>query len=220
MDARATLRRIVLVTLLSTFVVVLLAATAVAGAKPNPAAQPKHDNPFAALQQVVDALAAQVASLDSQVAALRAEVAALGTAQTLAVYDAAGKKVGPVAGVQDGVPWVAFTATGHTFVLQAFAGQLVGEVLWYTGPECSGDPYISDVALDRGAVFAVAAVQEPGGVVYAAALDATVRTVDVQSVRERDGRCWSYDWTFPYSVLPVTPVLTLDAVFTRPYSVR
>jgi hypothetical protein len=174
------------------------------------------------LQRQINTLSTQIASLNTQMVGFSSQLAALGTSDPLGVFDANGKKMGDVVGVQDSIPWVSLTATGHVFVLQVSPGQLIGGFLWYTGPNCSGSVYISDYAafIDGPNVFSVAAVHEPGGVVYAAAADAPLQRVGVRSVLLHDGTCYDYGSSFSQYVAAATPVMTLDANFKRPYSVH
>src|SRR5262252_7412840 len=82
-----------------------------------------------------------MASLKTQIDALNSQMA---TSGGLGVFDANGKKVGNVVGVQDSVPWVCLTAAGRQFVLQVSPDRLLtGGFLWYAGPNCSGATYIA-----------------------------------------------------------------------------
>jgi len=165
-------------------------------------------------------LSAQMASLKTQIDALSSQMA---TSGGLGVFDANGKKVGNVVGVQDSVPWVGLTAAGRQFVLQVSPDQLLtGGFLWYAGPNCSGAAYIAYFnAFTNGPdVLSVAAVQEPGGVVYAAAANAPLQSVSVESVLLHDGTCFDYGGAFSQNLVPATAVMTLDSNFKRPYSVH
>lgn len=182
-------------------------------------------NPMADLQQQIDTLSAQVAALNAQMVVFASQLALLGSSGALGVFDADGQRMGDVVGVQDNLPWVSMTAAGHTFVLQVLPGRLIGQFLWYSEPGCTGTVYISGGTLSsNGAnVFSIAAVDEPGGTVYAADAQTLVRN-NVRSVRERNGTCTTYT-TFPkpplnMNALPATPVMTLDTLFRRPYSVH
>ena len=62
-------------------------------------------------------------------------------------------------------------------------------------------------------------VQEPGGVIYTADPTTPVRRVPVQSVAQHDGTCFTF--ASPVNnLVPVTPVMTLDQLYSRPYAVR
>jgi hypothetical protein len=174
------------------------------------------------LQQQINTLSTQIASLNTQMVGLSSQVAALGTSGSLGVFDANGKKMGDVVGVQDSIPWIGFTAAGHVFVLQVAPGQLLGGFLWYAGSNCSGSVYISYYAafIDGPNILSVAAVHEPDGVVYAAAAAAPLQMAQVRSVLLHDGTCYDYGSSFSQNVVPATPVMTLYADFKRPYSVR
>jgi hypothetical protein len=180
-----------------------------------------------ALQQQVNIMNTRVNSLDTKMNALNAQLAALGassgTSNTLGVFDANGKKIGDVVGVQDSIPWVVLTAAGNQFALQVSSNQLLtGGFLWYTGANCSGAVYLSYYAalINGPDVLSVAGVQEPGGVVYAAAPNAPLQSVNVESVLQHDGTCFDYGTSFSQNVVPATPVMTLDSNFKRPYSVH
>jgi len=165
-------------------------------------------------------LNAQMASLKTQIDALNSQMA---TSGGLGVFDANGKKVGNVVGVQDSVPWVGLMAAGRQFVLQVSPDQLLtGGFLWYAGPNCSGAAYIAYFnAFTNGPdVLSVAAVQEPGGVVYAAAANAPLQSVSVESVLLHDGTCFDYGGSFSQNLVPATAVMSLDSNFKRPYSVH
>lgn len=178
-------------------------------------------NPMADLQQQIDALSAQVAALNAQMVVFASQLALLGSSGALGVFDADGQRMGDVVGVQDNLPWVSMTAAGHTFVLQVFPGRLIGQFLWYSGPGCTGTVYISGGTLTSGPnVFSIAAVDEPGGTVYAADANAPVQRQTVQSVRERNGTCMTFSSAFGLNVVSSTPVMTLDTLFRRPYSVH
>ncbi len=174
------------------------------------------------LQQQLNTLSAQVTALNAQMVVFASQLALLGSSGGLGVFDADGQRMGDVVGVQDNVPWVSMTAAGHTFVLQVLPGQLIGQFLWYAGPGCTGTVYIAGGTLStNGAnVFSIAAVHEPGGTVYAADANAPVQRQTVQSVRGRDGVCTSFSTAFGQNVVSATPVVTLDALFRRPYSVH
>lgn len=170
------------------------------------------DNPIASLQR-------QVNELQQQMDALGAQVAAGGTS-ALGVFDKNGQRVGDVVGVQDNVPWVSLKLGDNgAVVLQVFPEQLVGQALWYDGTGCTGNPFIAGVALNYGPnVFNLAAVSEPGGVVYAAVPNATTTRVKVMSHRNSAGTC--FNMSFTGNLLPASPVMTLDALFERGFSVR
>lgn len=173
------------------------------------------------LKQQIAALSSQVASLNSQVAGFSSRLAALETSGALGVYDANENRIGNVIGVQDNIPWVTVKAAGHVVALQVFPNQLVGAFLWYTGTSCTGEVYISGQVVSRGPnVFSVAAVQEPGGVVYAAEAGAQAQAVSVRSVLQQNGTCFTFSASFNQNVLPATQLMTLDDVFRRPYSIR
>ncbi len=241
MRLHAQLRRMMIPTMLCAFVAAApLSPAAFAQTRAASGLPSGSGNPMAQLQQQIDALAQlqqqmdalaqqiaalsnQVASLNSQMAAFNSQLAALDTSGggALGVYDAKENRIGDVVGVQDNVPWVSFTTAGHLVALQVSPDQLVGAFLWYTGTNCTGEVYISGNVVGRGPnVFSVAAVQEPGGVVYAAEAGAEAQSVKVRSVLNHDGTCFTYLASFNQNVLPATQLMTLDAVFTRPYSVR
>ena len=173
------------------------------------------------LQQQLTTLSAQVAGLSAQMTVFASQLALLGSSGTLGVFDADSQRMGDVIGVQDNVPWVRMAAAGQTFVLQVLPGQLIGQFLWFSGPGCTGTVYIAGGTLTNGPnVFSIAAVLEPGGTVYAANAQAPVERHNVQSVRGHDGVCSSFSTAFGQNVVPATPVMTLDPLFTRPYSVH
>jgi hypothetical protein len=203
-------------------------------------------NPMTQLQQQIDALAAtgqdvtalrlrlttleqqmtslytlqnQVNSLSTQVEFLSA-TAGSGDSSKLAVYDSNEQKLGDVVGVQDNVPWVSITANNRKFVLQVFPNQLVGQFLWFEGSNCTGNVFISGVTLSKGAnVFALAAVHEPDGMVYAADSNTVPVQRPVASVLDGNGLCTSFK-PFNQNVLSASPVGSLNAVYQRPYFVR
>lgn len=204
-------------------------------------------NPMAQLQQQIDALAAtgqdvsalrqrlaaleqqmsalyglqtQINSLSLQLETLSSQIANGGSSEKLAVYDSNEQKMGDVVGIQDNIPWVSLTTGNRTFVLQVFPQQLVGQFLWFDGSNCTGNVFISGFTLTKGAnVFALAAVHEPDGMVYAA--DPNMAPVQrlVASVLDANGTCSTFR-PFNQNVLTASPVMSLQAVFQRPYSVR
>ena len=203
-------------------------------------------NPMAQLQQQIDALAAtgqdvtalrqrltaleqQMSSmygLQNQINALSTQIELLssqagnGDTTKLAVYDSQEQKLGDVVGVQDNIPWVSITANNRKFVLQVFPNQLVGQFLWFDGSNCTGNVFISGITLNKGAnVFALAAVHEPDGMVYAADPNTVPVLRLMASVLDGNGLCTSFKPS-NQNVLPASPVGSLHAVFQRPYSVR
>ena len=176
---------------------------------------------YASLQQQVNALNGQVASLNTQIASLNTRLGSLGPSNALAVFDAHDKKIGDVVGVQDDIPWVSLTASGQVVALRVFSGQLLGGFVWFSGASCTGSAYVSDTPIFNGAdVFALAAVREPGGVIYAADAKTPVQRAQVQSLAQHDGTCFTFSSPVTNSVVPATPVMTLDLLFSRPYSVH
>jgi uncharacterized protein YoxC len=175
----------------------------------------------AGLQQQVGTLNGQVANLNTQLATVNSRLGSLGSSNALAVYDAHDNKIGEVVGVQDNIPWVSLTAGGQVISLRVFSGQLLGGFVWFSGARCAGTAYISDTPIFNGAdVFAFAAVQEPGGVIYVADIKTPVQSVRLQSVVQQDGTCFTFSSPVTNNVVPATPVMTLDLQFTRPYSVH
>jgi uncharacterized protein YlxW (UPF0749 family) len=184
---------------------------------------------LAMMQSQLTALSSQVttlSSLQTQVKTLTSQVEALAAQSTsssyasLAVYDNNNQKLGDVVGVDDNVPWVALTAGDYAVVLQVFPQQLIGQNLWFDGANCSGNAYIAGLTLGKGAnVFAVAAVSEPGGVIYAAHPNEKPAGRLVQSLRDSSGLCSNFR-AFTQTVLPAWPVYTLDSMFQRPYRVH
>jgi hypothetical protein len=186
-------------------------------------------NPMAQMQQQIDLLEQQMSALyglQSQINSVTTQLGTLssqignGSSAKLAVYDGNQQKMGDVVGVQDNIPWVGLTAGNRRFVLQVFPDQLVGQFLWFDGSNCTGNVFISGFTLNNGAnVFALAAVHEPGGMVYAA--DANTEPVlrSVTSVLDSNGKCSTFG-AFNQKVLPASAVMSLDSVFQRPYSVR
>jgi len=176
---------------------------------------------YSNLQQQINALNSQVGNLNTQVATVNARLGSLGSSSALAVYDAHGNKIGDVVGVQDEIPWVSVTAGGHVVVLRVFAEQLVGGFVWFSGASCAGTAYVSDPAMFNTAdAFSFAAVREPGGVIYTADPKTTVQRVPVLSVAQHDGTCFTFSSPVTQSLVPGTPVMTLDLQFSRPYSVH
>lgn len=212
---RAKAERRVIATLLSAFLAAVTGSPAALAQDRSGSGLPSGPgNPMAALQEQIDALTQQIDALNDQ-------MAALGTSGRLGVFDAGDQKVGDVVGVQDSIPWVGLAVAGHVVVLQAFPNRLVGQFLWYADANCSGAVYISGAVLNRGAsVFSIAAVEEPGGVVYAGDAGAEPQRVGVRSVLQSDGTCFTFAGSLTQTVLPATPLMTLDAVFTRPYAVH
>jgi len=203
-------------------------------------------NPMTQLQQQIDTLAAtgqdvtalrqRLATLEQQMSALYglqsqvnslstqlellAATAGNGDPSKLAVYDSNEQKLGDVVGVQDNIPWVSITANNRKFVLQVFPNQLVGQFLWFEGSNCTGNVFISGVTLSKGAnVFALAAVHEPDGMVYAADPNTAPVLRLVASVLDGNGLCTSFK-AFNQNVLSASPVGSLNAIYQRPYSVR
>ena len=164
-------------------------------------------------------LQGRVTALTTQVEALAAQSAS-GAYDSLGVYDDRSQKIGDVIGVENNVPWVALTAGDHTIVLQVFPQRLVGQNLWYDGANCTGNAYINGQTLANGAsVFSLAAVLDPGGVIYAANAEVAPAGVQLLSLRDKTtGFCFN-SRAFN-SVLPAQPVFTLDSMFQRPYHVR
>jgi prefoldin subunit 5 len=165
-------------------------------------------------------LQTQVRTLTSQVEALAAQSAS-NSYVPLAVYDNKDQILGEVVGVDDNVPWVALTAGDYTVVLQVFPQQLIGQNLWFDAANCTGNAYVAGLTLGRGAnVFALAAVSEPGGVIYAAhPTERPAKRSAQWSLRDSTGLCTNQG-TFSQAVLPASPVFTLDTLFQRPYHVR
>lgn len=220
MHLRAQLRRMMIPTMLCAFVAaVTLSPAALAQSRGDSGLPSGPGNPVAQLQEQIDALTQQMTTLAQQLAELE-------TSQALGVYDANDNRIGDVIGVQDNVPWVSVKTDGHVVALQVFPDRLVGTFLWYTGPSCTGQVYI--LAPRSGPnVFSVGAVQEPGGLVYAAEAGAqaqavtTLRSVFPTFLTPYDGRCFTFSTPQNRSVLPATELLNgLDEFFTRPYSVR
>jgi prefoldin subunit 5 len=201
-------------------------------------------NTLSAAGQDVSTLKQQLQTLQSQLTALSSQLTTLSTLQTqvktltsqletlaaestsssyasLAVFDNKNQMLGEVVGVDDNVPWVALSAGDYAVVLQVFPQQLIGQNLWFDAANCSGSPYIAGLTLNRGAnVFALAAVSEPGGVIYAAHPAAQPAKRSAQwSLRDSSGVCFNQG-TFSQTVLPASPVFTLDTMFQRPYHVR
>ena len=175
----------------------------------------------AGLQQQVGTLNGQVANLNTQLATVNSRLGSLGSSNALAVYDAHGNKIGDVVGVQDNIPWVTLTAGGQVLALRVFAEQLLGGFVWFSGASCGGTAYISDTPIFNGAdAFALAAVREPGGVIYAADAKTPVQSVRLQSIAQHDGTCFSFSSPVTNNVVPATAVTTLDLRFSRPYSVH
>ena len=220
--------------------------TALAQNRANAGLPSASGNPMAQLQQQIDLLAAagqDVGALRQRLAAIEQQMSALyglqsqinslttqvgtlssqivnGSSAKLAVYDGNQQKMGDVVGVQDNIPWVGLTANSRAFVLQVFPDQLVGQFLWFDGSNCTGNVFISGFTLSNGPnVFALAAVHEPGGMIYAA--DANTEPVLrlVTSVLDSNGKCSTFG-PFNQKVLPASAVMSLDSVFPRPYSVR
>src|SRR5215813_1954906 len=176
---------------------------------------------YASLQQQVGTLNGQVANLNTQLANVNTRLGSLGSSNALSVYDAHGNKLGDVVGVQDNIPWVTFTAGGYVLALRVYAEQLLGGFVWFSGANCTGNAYISDTPIFNGAdTFALAAVGEPGGVIYAADAKATVQSVRLQSVAQHNGTCFSLSSPVTNNVVPASAVTTLDLQFSRPYSVH
>jgi hypothetical protein len=179
------------------------------------------------MQGQLAALSSQVVSmtnLQGQVSALTSQVEALAAQSSgsvgLGVYDANNNKVGDVVGVQDNIPWVSVTAGARAVVLQVFPHQLIGQNLWFDGANCTGNAYINGFTLSKGAnVFSLAAVSEPGGVIYAADPATAPVASLVTSLRDSSGICSNFR-PMNQNVLPAAPVYTLDSMFQRPYQVR
>lgn len=225
MHLRAQLRRMMIPTMLCAFVAaVTLSPAALAQSRGDSGLPSGPGNPVAQLQQQIDALTQQMASLSSQMAAFSSQSATLDTSGALGVYDANDNRIGDVVGVQDNVPWVSVKTDDHVVALQVFPDRLLGTFLWYTGPNCTGEVYILGPRSGPN-VFSVAAVQEPDGVVYAAEAGAKAEAVMLLSVFPSslfpyNGTCFTFWASQNRTVLPATQLMTLDDVFTRPYSVR
>ena len=241
--------RTLIVTLLCGSLAALTASPiALAQSRGNSGLPAGSGNPMATLQQQIDALAAtgqDVTALRQRLTALEQQMSALyslqsqinglttqmqtltwqvenggGSSEKLVVYDSNEQKVGDVVGVQDNIPWVSITANNRKFVLQVFPQQLVGQFLWFDARDCTGNVFISGVTLNKGAnVFALAAVHEPDGLVYAANPNTTPVLRPVASVLDGRGMCTSFS-PINQNVLPASPVLNLQSVFQRPYMVR
>ena len=183
---------------------------------------------LAAMQSQLNTLSSQLATLsklDSQVASLTAQMEALAaqsaSSSSLAVYDSRNQMLGEVLGVDDNVPWVALAAGDFTVVLQVFPQQLIGQNLWFDAANCLGNTYVAGLTLNKGAsVFSLAAVSEPGGVIYAARPNSTpTQRLAQWSMRDSSGLCMNQG-RFTQTVLPASPIFTLDAMFQRPYHVQ
>jgi hypothetical protein len=144
-------------------------------------------------------------------------------AETLAVYDATGRRVGPLVGIEDlTIALVALDAAGHRLVLRAAASRLFGTQVWYEAADCVGPPLLGASFMDAASapVFSLAGVAGPGQTVYVADHTSGPEWVPARSTRNLDGSCMTFTFGFNTFVLPGLPVVDLDESFTAPYSVR
>jgi hypothetical protein len=175
-------------------------------------------NPLASLSQMIYDLQNQMRDLRTYVR----EVYGSGGSSGLAAYDAAGRKVGDVVGVEQQVPLVSLSVEGKTFVLKAFPNRLVGNPLYFATPDCSGTPYVGYGSFDPNtpsSTLSLAAAVDPNGVVYVTEPNAVPAQQFIGSQQMPQGHCVQL---FPQlrRVLASAPLLFLDEHFTRPYAVR
>jgi prefoldin subunit 5 len=186
---------------------------------------------LAVMQGQLAALTSQLtklSNLQSQVSTLTSQVEALSSQSAsepftgLAVYDAKDQKLGDVVGVQDNIAWVGLTIGEQAVVLQVFPQQLVGGSLYFDQTNCTGNAYINTFMLrEKGAnVFSLAAVSDPGGVIYAADPAASPFTPikGLPSLRDSAGFCLNI--LSKPTVVSAKPIFTLDTIFQRPFHVR
>lgn len=216
--------RTVIATLLCGSLAALTASsTALAQGRGNSGLPAGAGNPTANLQQKVNALEQQMEWLNTQVELLGSQIGQ-GSDRKLAVYDAIEQKVGDLIGAQDStsgppVPWVAVTVGHRTFVLQVLPEKLIGQNLWFDGANCTGNTFISGMSLNKGpSAFALAAVHEREGMVYAAEPNAVPVLRLVASGLRTNGVCDTFAPT-NQNTLPASPVLNLSN-FQEPYSIR
>ncbi len=157
--------------------------------------------------------------------------------QQLTVYDADGRKVGPIAGAEwtFGVllPLVSLKIDGVPMMLFVFRDSFVGHVsVVWESTNCSGTPFLptgdEDFVMSKSPLPFVG-VGVPGNTVYVE--DSTVNMITVRSYstmplngpRDRPAlppRCEQASAPFTRRSLPAKALLDLNTQFKPPFSVR
>jgi hypothetical protein len=154
-------------------------------------------------------------------------VPALQPQAVLAVFDAHGKQVGQVVGVEAGhggpsliYVVVRLTVGPHTFVLSAHRDRLVGNTSapMFESDDCSGQPFLVRPAPD--AVLPSVAIVGPRAAVYLAAPEAIPRTIVAKSYLELDGSCLGGIEAYVSGRIPALKLIELSAHFSPPFHVR
>ena len=143
----------------------------------------------------------------------------------LNVYDAGGRKVGPVFDLRsphiDG-PAVAFKIAGRTFYLGIGHDGFVGKVapIRFESPGCAGSAWVESDAFNGPVsdVVPLGIISGPGQTVYVRDFSGVLMERSSESAYGTDGRCIAASLR-AYSA-PVVPVVNFEGVFTPPFRVR
>jgi hypothetical protein len=150
---------------------------------------------------------------------------------SLTVFDAHDKKVGPVFSVTlalSGGPataMVVFEVDQQPFVLRVEPQGCVGSAssVVYRSSDCSGSPFIltGPRAVQMVNLFPENAVDAPGHTLYLE--DQTADRIPVSSFSGSqldDGTCLPASFGAGATLIPVQSIVDLDTLFTPPFSVR
>jgi hypothetical protein len=143
---------------------------------------------------------------------------------TLAVYDAAGTKVGDVIDAEFFRVTVAFTVEERVFVVAVLRDDWEGSAAFddplFESLDCSGQPFVS-TSPSNGQITAlpVVAVSAPGRTAYVENLDSTPQTLTLRSQLLDNGTCTGISFSASFA-FPATLLIDLGALFTPPFSVR
>jgi hypothetical protein len=144
-----------------------------------------------------------------------------------AVFDAHGKQVGQVVGVEagHGGPSLIYVVVrlkvgAHAFVLSAHRDRLVGNTSppAFESRDCSGQPFLVRPMPD--AVLPAVAVVGPRAAVYLAAPEAAPRAITARSHFAPDGSCLGGPETHLPERIPALELVELAAHFSPPFQVR
>ncbi len=139
----------------------------------------------------------------------------LSSADSLAVVDATGKRVGALQGIDDGKVHIVLQKDGLLLSLEMEPGQIkgIGGPVRFESEDCSGQPYIEDL----GKIFP--GTETFNGTVFVADFSVTSRVViTLSSLSQSSGSCvktFSQEDFFPALEFP-----DLLAPFTSPYRVQ
>jgi hypothetical protein len=189
------------------------------------------------------ALNERMADFQKQIDSLRDEMRRMagtngGSGTRLAVYDAAGQKIGDVIGTHNATPVVGLSAEGKSFGLRVYPSRLVGGTVFFTEAGCAGTPYLQPEFTDFTEPASAIALAGLGpsvsgvnySVVYASTPHVAPTPVPVRSrfaIPSDAGTEWCKPMPtfadgsprFSVSAVPALPVLDLSA-YSRPYIVK